>query len=269
MRIRAAVMTSVLVAGALRAGRPRPLARGHPALGAERRRPTNFRARAKWPVQDREIEEAIALQDAARAAGDERSRSPSTRTRHPFVNRRFPSPIGQVLGQPGRIEEARSKFEAALKADPFLPWAHHGLATCFATMDRLDDAAKAYRRALDLNPELPALLRTALPGVLMRLGPGGRGRTSPAETGCGAAERSLGMDHARQTRGVTGTRYTEAAAAFEEVDKGFDRERRGRSAYLAFTLRKGDRLDRALEIYGRLARTQSRRTTRCTSRSAK
>ncbi len=253
MHIRAAIMTGVIVAGLVAQGDParlredtlRDIGGGAPVDDLAR-------ARAKWPQQDGEIEEALARQDAARAAGEEEFRKSVAFYENKAAVRETAVSLylyGRVLGLSGRIEEARTKFEAALKLDPFLPWAHHGLATCLATTDRLDEAAKAYRRALDLNPNFWRSYEP-LSGVLMRLG-----RASEAEpllrklvvTRPGEASAWITLGKLEAFR----TRYGEAAAAFEkalEIRPNNDEALR----LLAFTLRKGDRLDKALEIYSRM-----------------
>ena len=39
---------------------------------------------------------------------------------------------GRFLGLLERVDDASTRFEAALRLDPYFPWAHHGLGTCFA-----------------------------------------------------------------------------------------------------------------------------------------
>jgi len=59
---------------------------------------------------------------------------------------------GRLLGVGNRVDEAANQFEAALRLDPYFPWAYHGLGTSNAKRDKFGEAVKAYRRALELNP---------------------------------------------------------------------------------------------------------------------
>jgi tetratricopeptide (TPR) repeat protein len=113
------------------------------------------RSKQKWPAYDREVEAGIveqakALNEGAKAAEDlllilqnraKMQETPPSLYLH-----------GRLLGLMDRVDEAQQRFEAALRLDPYFPWAHHGLATCGAKRGKYADAVKAYRRALDLNP---------------------------------------------------------------------------------------------------------------------
>ncbi len=216
------------------------------------------RAKQRWPAQNREVEDGIAAQDLARGRGEaELNKSIAFYENRVEVKESGTSLylLGRALGLAGRVDEARTRFEAALRVDPFLPWAHHGLATCLATSERHEDAAKAYRRALDLNPDF---WRSYEPyaGVLMRIGRAGEAEpllrklvvARPEEA---SAWITLGKLEAFRTK------YSDAIAAFDkavELRPGNEEALR----LLGFACRKGDRLDRAKAIYDQLLSANSK-----------
>ena len=164
----------VAVAAAAAAQNDRPGADALRELGGGQRQDgvELERSKAKWPEYEREVDEAVARQDAALKKGGAES---DDVVKH-YENRAQVRAgaldyylAGRILGNVGRIEEARARFETAIKLDPFLPWAYHGLATCHAKREKFDDAVVSYKRALELNPDF---LRSMEPlaGCLVQVG---------------------------------------------------------------------------------------------------
>jgi Tfp pilus assembly protein PilF len=52
----------------------------------------------------------------------------------------------------GRPKLALEEFQRAIKQDPRNPYFHKGLGLAYATLKKFDDAAGAFRKALELNP---------------------------------------------------------------------------------------------------------------------
>ena len=52
----------------------------------------------------------------------------------------------------GRPKLALEEFQRAIKQDPKNPYFHKGLGLAYATLKRFEDAADAFRKALELNP---------------------------------------------------------------------------------------------------------------------
>ncbi|HYC78312.1 MAG TPA: tetratricopeptide repeat protein [Planctomycetota bacterium] len=113
------------------------------------------RSRARWPEYGREIDEAVKRQDDAVLRGgadaDDAVKHYENRAevRGGVVDLYL---AGRILGNTGRVEEAKKLFEKAIQIDPWFPWAYHGLGTCHVRRERFEDAVKAYRRALELDP---------------------------------------------------------------------------------------------------------------------
>jgi tetratricopeptide (TPR) repeat protein len=60
--------------------------------------------------------------------------------------------IGIRLAQQGRLEEALLSFRRALQVQPDLPQTHNNLGIALQDQGRLEEAVASYRRALALNP---------------------------------------------------------------------------------------------------------------------
>ena len=61
--------------------------------------------------------------------------------------------LGVVLGKQGRLDEAISQFQAALRSQPGYIDAHNNLGIVLARTGRLDEAVNQYREALRLKPD--------------------------------------------------------------------------------------------------------------------
>jgi tetratricopeptide (TPR) repeat protein len=113
------------------------------------------RSRQKWPAYDREIEAGLVEQQKALDAGEKATADLLLILQNRARMQETPPALylyGRLLGIGDRVDEAANQFEAALRLDPYFPWAYHGLGTCNAKRQKFPDALKAYRRALELNP---------------------------------------------------------------------------------------------------------------------
>jgi Tfp pilus assembly protein PilF len=74
-----------------------------------------------------------------------------------------------ALARADRFDEARERVEAALRADGNLAEAHELLGGLFERKRQFPEAAREYRRALELGPDLPRI-QLRLENVLRPLG---------------------------------------------------------------------------------------------------
>jgi tetratricopeptide (TPR) repeat protein len=119
-------------------------------------------ARKRWPIYDRAISDAIPRQDGAVAAGGKTLDDAIAffeQTAHLNGTPVNTYLAGRLLGLSGRLDEARAWFERSVATDKFFYWGYHGLATYFAMKDMHEPAAQQYRRALDYNPEFTKAAR--------------------------------------------------------------------------------------------------------------
>jgi tetratricopeptide (TPR) repeat protein len=113
------------------------------------------RSKQKWPAAEREIEAGIAEQQKALDAGRQAAQDLELILQKRVEMQESPAAYylhGRFLGLLERVDEAATRFESALRIDPYFPWAHHGLGTAFAMRGKFADASRAYERALELNP---------------------------------------------------------------------------------------------------------------------
>lgn len=207
------------------------------------------RSKSKWPEAEREIDVAVARQDEALKKGgvdvDDTLKFYENRAQV----RGGPTDLyllGRMLGNTGRIEEARTKFEAALRLDAYFPWAYHGLGTCHAKREKFDDAVKAYRQALELSPDF---LRSMEPlaGCLVQ-----QGRVPEAEELLKKiVERNPTQPQALLTLAklqAARIRYGEAIVTVKKYLELLPRDPEG-LRILGYCFRKGELWDDAVRLY--------------------
>jgi Tfp pilus assembly protein PilF len=61
-----------------------------------------------------------------------------------------------VYLQSGRLEQARSELEQAIRLQPKFAWAHYNLALVLKKQEKKDDAKRELRAALKADPQFPA-----------------------------------------------------------------------------------------------------------------
>jgi tetratricopeptide (TPR) repeat protein len=207
------------------------------------------RSRAKWPEYEREIDVGVARQDEALKKGGVEVDDAVKFYENRAQVRGGPADLylyGRLLGNTGRIEEARAKFEAALRIDAFFPWAYHGLGTCHAKREKYEEAVKAYKQALELSPDF---LRSMEPlaGCLVQLG-----RVPEAEELLKKiVERNPRHPQALLTLAklqAARIRYGEAIATVKKYLEILPKDAEGRRI-LGYCLRKGEMWDEAIRLY--------------------
>ncbi len=67
--------------------------------------------------------------------------------------------LGMALISRGRIAEATTQFEKALRINPGLAEAHNNLGMALARGGRIDEAAVHFRKAVEIQPEYAAARR--------------------------------------------------------------------------------------------------------------
>jgi len=77
--------------------------------------------------------------------------------------------LGRLLADRGRIEEAQSRYEAALRYNPDYAEAHNNLAVVLAKRGRIDEAVRHLRRAAELIPSYAEALNN-LGNLLLQQG---------------------------------------------------------------------------------------------------
>jgi tetratricopeptide (TPR) repeat protein len=173
------------------------------------------RSKQKWPTWDREVEAGIVEQQKALDTGAKPTDDLLLMLANRAKMQETPPALylyGRLLGLVDRVDEASQQFEAALRLDPYFPWAHHGAATCAAKREKYADAIKAYRRALDLNPSFVRSMEP-LAACLLQTGQGDEAerwlrRLLEVQPEDHRAWISLGKMLAQRTR------YAEAVTAF-------------------------------------------------------
>ncbi|MFM9266345.1 tetratricopeptide repeat protein [Tychonema sp. BBK16] len=60
---------------------------------------------------------------------------------------------GKQFFEEGNLEEAIAAYRRAIELNPDLSWSHHNLGEALAKLGKLDEAITAYRRAIELNPD--------------------------------------------------------------------------------------------------------------------
>jgi tetratricopeptide (TPR) repeat protein len=60
---------------------------------------------------------------------------------------------GKQFFEEGNLEEAIAAYRRAIQLNPDLSWSHHNLGEALAKLGKLDEAIAAYRRAAELNPD--------------------------------------------------------------------------------------------------------------------
>ena len=60
--------------------------------------------------------------------------------------------IGWALYKQGRLDDAMRAYQKALAIDPQLAWAHYNIGTVLQDRDRHDDAMRAFEKALAVDP---------------------------------------------------------------------------------------------------------------------
>ncbi len=210
------------------------------------------RSRAKWPEAEREIDVAVARQDEALKKGGVEVDDAIKFYENRAQVRGGPTDLyllGRILGNTGRIEEARAKFEAGLRIDAYFPWAYHGLGTCHAKRDKFEDAVKAYRQALELSPDF---LRSMEPlaGCLVQLG-----RIPEAEELLKKiVERNPSQPQALLTLAklqAARIRYGEAIVTVKKYLELLPRDPEG-LRILGYCFRKGELWDDAVRLYSEM-----------------
>lgn len=60
---------------------------------------------------------------------------------------------GNQLLEEGNLEEAIAAYRRAIELNPDLSWSHHNLGEALAKLGKLEEAIAAFRRAIELNPD--------------------------------------------------------------------------------------------------------------------
>lgn len=176
------------------------------------------RSKQKWPAYDREIEAGIEEQQKALNAGSKATEDLLLMLANRAKMQETPPSLylyGRLLGLVDRVDQASEQFAAALRLDPYFPWAHHGAATSAAKRGRFPEAIKAYRRALELNPSFVRSMEP-LAACLLQENQGDEAerilrRLVDIQPDSPEAWRSLAKLLAQRTR------YAEAVTAFRRV----------------------------------------------------
>jgi tetratricopeptide (TPR) repeat protein len=133
------------------------------------------RSKQKWPAYDREIEAGIEEQQKALNAGAKPTEDLLIMLQNRAKLQETPPALylyGRLLGLVDRFDQASQQFEAALRLDPYFPWAHHGAATSEAKRGRIpesmeplaacllqqgqgDEAERILRRLVEIQPDNP------------------------------------------------------------------------------------------------------------------
>lgn len=117
--------------------------------------PRFLAAKAQWPEFERRIEMEIARQDAAARTGGYDLDQAVARyesmvvIKSDAVNHYL---YGRALGLANRLEQARAEFDRAVALDPFFYWGYHGLGTYFAMRRMHEPASQYFSKCLELNP---------------------------------------------------------------------------------------------------------------------
>jgi len=80
-----------------------------------------------------------------------------------------PHLTGSALLKVGRLEDAAKAFRRSIELDPEFSWSHHSLGEVLALQQKWGEAMAAFRRAIELNPHF-ARSHTSVAELLMREG---------------------------------------------------------------------------------------------------
>jgi tetratricopeptide (TPR) repeat protein len=78
--------------------------------------------------------------------------------------------LGQAHERKGRLERARSAYEAAVRLKPDYYQAQNNLGNVYLALDRAPDAIRAFRASIEAHPDAAALSHDNLGFVLFSLG---------------------------------------------------------------------------------------------------
>ena len=98
----------------------------------------------------------VAKTDASLEAARNSSDEVDTPARHNRHAARIYNNYGQVLGQLGRLDEARIEFVRAVKIDPTYPESHFNLATAHTKVGENQAALKEFTKAIEHQPKYVA-----------------------------------------------------------------------------------------------------------------
>lgn len=207
------------------------------------------RSKKNWEQYEAAISRAMAEQDQARVTGG--SDADRILDKYDSKAAMTDSPLdhylaGRMFGLVGRLDEARTHFDRALKLDPYFYWAHHGLATYFANREMFEPAVKNYQRVLDLNDGYTNS-RRGMALCLMRLG---RREESEVELRRILERTPLDVETLMLLGTVLteGSRFAEAIDIYSQVQR-LDPELPQLRFEMARAYARSDQADRAVSIY--------------------
>ena len=70
--------------------------------------------------------------------------------------------LGNALFQLGKIPEAFSQYQEALRIDPDSPLLHYDMGVALEKLDRVGEAIEQYKMALRIDPDFYARHKTRL-----------------------------------------------------------------------------------------------------------